>query len=294
MNTRKKIGKWVGLSLLTLIVIGLLTYGFIAYNINQRSQKTYAFAKESLPISHDSATLKAGEHLATIKGCIECHGTNLAGKIMVDDPALGRLVASNLTKGKGGLPADYSTTDWLTALRHGVDRAGRPLLFMPSHETTLLSEADLQALIAYCQQAPSVDNTLPSNDLGPVVNVMAYFDKMPLLSVEKIDHAKPMVARVDTTEGIALGEYLAVSCTGCHQPSLKGGDPLAPGQPPVPDITRTGNVGRWTQAQFVNTLRTGKTPTGHQINNDDMPWKMTAQYSDKELASLYRYFRSIQ
>ncbi|GAB3559796.1 c-type cytochrome [Spirosoma fluminis] len=294
MNALRKIGKWLGLGLLTLIVLGSLAYGFVAYNISQRSQKTYSFARETLSISPDSTTLKKGEHLATIKGCIECHGANLAGKMMIDDPALGRLVASNLTKGKGGLPADYSTADWLIALRHGIDRSGRPLLFMPSHESTLLAEADLQALIAYCQQAPAVDHILPSNDLGPVVNIMAYLDKMPLLSVEKIDHTKPIVAHVDTTEGVAQGKYLAVSCTGCHQPSLKGGEPLVPGQPPVPDITRTGNVGRWTQAQFVNTLRTGKTPKGHQISNDDMPWKMTAQYSDKELASLYRYFRSIQ
>ncbi|CAN5565973.1 hypothetical protein BH09BAC4_BH09BAC4_45740 [soil metagenome] len=42
------------------------------------------------------------------------------------------------------------------------------------------------------------------------------------------------------------------------------------------------------------TLRTGKTPSGHQIDNENMPWKITAQYSDKELASLYQYFRSIQ
>lgn len=212
----------------------------------------------------------------------------------MNDGALGRLVAANLTHGKGGRPADYSTADWLMALRHGVDRSGRPLLFMPAHESTVLAEPDLQALIAYCRQVPAVDNELPAHDIGPVTKVMTYLGKLPLLPVEMIDHQKSMVARADTTLGIGQGKYLSITCSGCHQPNLKGGGPVAPGFPPTPDLTRTGATGRWTLAQFVNTLRTGKTPGGHQINNEHMPWKMTAQYSDKELASLYQYFRSIR
>lgn len=294
MKALVKIGKWIGGIVLSLAVILLIAYFFITNNINQRTATKHSFATETIDIPRDSSIVKRGEHLAVIKGCIECHGEKLDGKIMMDDPALGRLVAANLTKGKGGLPADYSTADWLTALRHGVDRNGRPLLFMPSHETTLLSKQDLQAIIAYCQQVPAADHVVPASKLGPVVNVMAYLDKMPLLSVEKIDHKLPIVASADTTEGIAQGKYLSISCSGCHKPTLKGGEPVAPGMPPVPDLTRTGHVGKWTQAQFIHTLRTGKTPSGHQINNDNMPWKMTAQYSEKELASLYQYFRTIQ
>ncbi|UFH53740.1 c-type cytochrome [Spirosoma sp. KNUC1025] len=290
----RKIAKWTGIVLGSLLLLGFAGYWLIARNITQRTERTYEFAAENLTIPTDSVTVNRGEHLAVIKGCTDCHGTNLAGKIMIDDEGLGRLVAANLTKGKGGLPADYVTTDWVRALRHGVDRAGHPLLFMPSHETTMLSEQDMAAIIAYCQQIPAVDNELPAHKLGPVVNLMTYLDKMTLLSVEKIDHDRKMVAKVDSTEGIALGKYLAVSCSGCHKPDFKGGDPVAPGFPPVPNLTSTGNVGKWTQAQFIATLRTGKTPSGHQIDNENMPWKMTAQYEQKELASLYQYFRSIK
>lgn len=294
MKTLRTLGKWIGGSLLGLIVISLIAYVFVAHTISQRVQKQYAFPTENLPISHDGATLARGEHVATIKGCVECHSQNLAGKVLIDDPALGRLAAANLTKGKGGRPADYSTANWLMALRHGVDRNGRPLLLMPSHETTVLSETDLQAIIAYCQQVPAVDNELPASNIGPMVKVMTYLGKMPLLPVEMIDHRQPMVAKVDTAEGVAQGKYLSVSCSGCHQPTLKGGEAVIPGNPPAPNLTRTGATGRWTQAQFMTTLRTGKTPTGHQINNEHMPWKMTAQYSDKEIASLYQYLRSVQ
>lgn len=294
MNTLRTLGKWIGGIVLALIVLLLFGYFTVSHNINQRIEKQYAFASENLPVPDDKVTLLRGEHLATIKGCMDCHGKNLAGKVFINDGAVGRIVAANLTHGKGGRPANYRTADWLMALRHGVDRTGRPLLFMPSHESTVLAEPDLQALIAYCRQVPNVDNELPTHDIGPVAKVMTYLGKMPLLPVEMIDHQKPMVARADTTLGIGQGKYLSVTCSGCHQPSMKGGDPVAPGFPPSLDLTYTGATGRWTLAQFVNTLRTGKTPTGHQINNEHMPWKMTAQYSDKELASLYQYFRSLK
>ncbi len=287
-----KIVKGAGIMLLSVIVLFAAGYGLIAMNINSRTVKQYHFDKEILNIESDSLTLARGKHLVAIKGCQDCHGKDLSGKVMMDDGAVGRLSASNLTKGKGGLPQDYAAVDWVTALRHGVDKSGRPLIFMPSHETTLLSRHDMAAIIAYCQTVPDVDNELPPINLGPVANVMSYFDKMPLFSVEKIDHRKPMVAQADTAEGIKLGEYLAVSCSGCHRADFKGGDPLAPVLPPVPDITSSGNPGKWTQQQFLQTLRSGKTPDGHQMKNDDMPWQMTAQYEDKELASLYQFLHS--
>jgi len=287
-----KILKWTGITVLPILVLLGAGYAFIAINIKNRSSKLYSFDKEVLDIRSDSATLAKGKHLVAIKGCQDCHGENLAGKIMMDDGAVGRLPASNLTTGKGGIDKDYSDEDWVTALRHGVDKTGRPLIFMPSHETTLLSREDMAAIISYCKTVPAVDNELPSTALGPVANIMSYFDKMPLLSVEKIDHSRPMIAQADTSVGVRQGEYLAVSCSGCHRSDFKGGAPLAPGLPPVPDITLTGNPGKWTQQQFIQTLRTGKTPAGHQMSNDDMPWQMTAQYEDKELVSLYQFLHS--
>jgi cytochrome c553 len=182
----------------------------------------------------------------------------------------------------------------MKALRDGVRQDGRPVLLMPSQEYAVLSEQDLAAIIAYCRQLPPVDNQLPQTSLGPVAKVMAFAGKLPLLPVEVIDHQAPLVRMADTTEGIAQGKYLAISCSSCHRPNMKGGESMVPGKPPVPDITSSGNPGRWTQGQFLKALRTGNTPSGHTLNNEDMPWKMTAHYSDGELASLYQYLRSLK
>lgn len=289
----RKILKWTGLTLGTVILLVIAGFVAASVNVNRRIEKDYSFKKEEIDIIADSAALARGKHLVAIKGCQDCHGTDLGGKIMMDDGAVGKLSASNLTKGNGGLAQSYSPADWLTSLRHGIGTNGKPLLFMPSHETALLSEQDISGIIAYCAQVPKVDRKLPANDLGPVAIVMSALDKMPLLSVEKIDHSKPMIAKADSSEGIAQGKYLSISCSGCHRENMKGGEPLAPGFPPVPNITSSGHVGKWSQQQFITTLTTGKTPEGHVLKNDDMPWKMTAQYTKKELVSLYLYLKSI-
>jgi hypothetical protein len=125
----------------------------------------------------------------------------------------------------------------MRALEHGIDKNGKPLLFMPSHETTQMTKSDLASIIAYCSQATPVNNRVPENRVGPVTRLMTFLDKMPLLSVEKIDHSKSLTETVDTTNALAYGKYLSVSCEGCHKPSLKGGEPVAPAFPVVRDIT---------------------------------------------------------
>ena len=75
-----------------------------------------------------------GEHLVTaVAHCGYCHGPQLAGDIVVNNPRTqGVIVAPNLTAGEGGLGRSYTTEDWIRALRHGVATGGRSVLIMPS------------------------------------------------------------------------------------------------------------------------------------------------------------------
>lgn len=289
----KKALKWIGIVIGSLVTLALIFYAIVYFNIGHRISKTYAFQQETILIPTDSATIAQGAHLVAIKGCTDCHGKNMEGKVMINDGGLGTLTAPNLTKGVGGLPNEYNTVNWLTALRHGVNKQGNPLLLMPSHESTLLKEKDMAAIIAYCQQLEPVNNELPVTKIGPVVRVMTFLGKMPLLSVEMIDHNAPMTGEILQGDLITEGKYLAISCKGCHRDNMQGGAPLAPGFPEVPNITAMGPSGKWTQEQFTTMLRTGKTPTGRQIDNENMPWKMTAQYTDEEINALYTYLHSL-
>ena len=288
----KKIFKWIGKAVLTVTVLALLGYTYIYFNIENRLDKTYDVTVKVFTIPTDSSAIASGKHLSIIKGCNECHGENLVGKVLSDNAMMGRLSAANLTSGKGGIGTSFTTYDWIMALQHGLNKDRKPLLLMPSHETAQLSQSDMAAVIAYCRSAKPVDNELPENNIAFMARIFGYLDKFVLIPAEKIDHSAKLKQAPDTTSLVAYGKYLSVSCQGCHRPDMKGGDPIIPGGPAVPDLTAGGATGKWTYQQFTQILRIGKRPDGYQINNDNMPWKMTAAYSQKEIQALYEFLKS--
>jgi len=289
----RKVLKWTGIVVCAILVLLLIAYLIAWMNVSGRLNKQYAVTVKPIPLRADSSMLAYGARLYIMKGCADCHGSNLAGKVFVDDPMIGRFTGSNLTKGKGGLPAGFDDKAWLMALRHGLKPDGRSLIVMPSYEFNGLADYDVASIIAWCKAQPAVDNEPPSIKIGPLGRVLSALGKIPLVPAEKVDHHYQAPAIVKQEVSAAYGKYLSTSCTGCHHHDLRGGDNPVPGKTPVADITAKGHLGSWTTEQFVTTLRTGKTPEGKQLNNDDMPWKMTSQYTEQELEALYLYLRSL-
>ena len=167
----KKILKMAGIVLGAILFIVIAFYVKVYVSTENRMHKKYSVEVETLGIETDSATLAYGERLITTKGCNDCHGADLGGKIFVDDPGLGLLIARNLTGGKGGLPQDYGVEGWTLALKHGLRKDGTPLLFMPSHEYTLLSKQDMEAIISYCSQLAPIDRNV-------IAKALAFVDRL--------------------------------------------------------------------------------------------------------------------
>ena len=94
---------------------------------------------------------------------------------------------------------------------------------------------------------------------------------------------------------VAYGEYLVntAGCRTCHGVELSGGDPSDPESPPGPNLTPGGELGLWAEADFINTLRTGVTPAGRQLNPEFMPWESTAKLTDDELKAIWLYLKSV-
>jgi mono/diheme cytochrome c family protein len=289
----KRVGKWLGYGLLALLGVALAAYGYAAWNVSQRLGKTYPTHAPAIPIPGDSAAVARGAHLYVVHACRDCHTANLAGRVILDNPLVGRIVSRNLTRGVGGLPAGFNDEDWLRTLKHGVDRQGKPLLFMPADETTRIADGELADIIAYCKSRPPVDNPLPEQALGPLLQLTAGLAEPTFFPAEKVDHALLPVAPRQPAATAAYGEYLTNNCTACHQADFRGAPPLAPGYPPVPNITAEGRVGRWTEGEFVRTLRTGVTPDGHRIDSTKMPWTRTRDFSDTELRAVRAYLLSL-
>jgi cytochrome c553 len=292
MKTFKKVLKIAAIVVGVIIMIASLYYTKVYFSIESRLNAHFDVQLQPIQIKRDSATLALGARLAVVKGCTDCHDKDLGGKIFIDDAVLGLLSATNLTSGKGGHGRDYQEDDWVLALKHGVRRDRKPLVLMPSHEFTLLSEADMGAIIAYASSVPAVDRELPEKDLGPVAKVLTDMGKLPLIPAEMIDHSRELIKQVKAEISADYGKYLSTSCQGCHRETMKGGDPIAPGFPPVADISSTGNAGKWTDQQFIKTLRTGVTPEGKILNPSDMPWPMAKEFTDVELKALHLFLQS--
>lgn len=289
----KKILLGVGI-VLALIIVGISGFLTKVYlSTESRRNTTYQVNPQSLTVIGDSVQIAYGNRLMTAKGCRDCHGEDLGGKVFIDDPKLAFLVGKNLTKGKGGLATDHNISDWVLALKHGIRKDGKPLLFMPSHEYTLLSEQDISALVAYAMSLPPVDREFPDQQIGLLGRVLTDIGKLDLFPAELIDHNRQLVKEVTAEVSVDFGKYLSSGCQGCHRANMKGGEPVAPGFPPVADISSTGKVANWTEDQFIQTLRTGKTPEGKILNPAEMPWNMTAAYTDTELKALFLYLQNI-
>jgi cytochrome c553 len=287
-----KILKIIALVVGCLLLAATFFYLYASYEVDQRLAIPYDIVPEEFIIPSDSASIEKGKHLVDIKGCRDCHADNLGGKIFNDDILIGTLAGPNLTKGKGGVPANYSTANWIKAIRHGLDSSNHPLMVMPSLETSKMSQQDLTTMIAYLNTLAPVDNILPESKLGIMIKTMVHLRAIELIPAEQIDHKTPLAPSADISSPEKYGNYLAAMCSGCHHENMKGGDPMAPGFPPVPDLTSTGATGRWTQEQFNTALRTGKRPDG-TILDPNMPVQMTKHYNDEELHALYTYLRSL-
>ncbi|SEJ49376.1 Cytochrome c [Dyadobacter koreensis] len=286
-----KIIKWSGIVVGSLALILSAVYAYIYYDTESRAKKIYDVKLQSLTVLNDSISIAKGKHIAEIRGCTGCHGMDLSGGMAFADEQspIGILYSSNITSGNGGI--NYTDQDWIRALRHGLGKDGRSLWFMPSHEIYHISNQDMASLISFVKSRPPVDKVGHQKSLKPLGRVLTFLDEFPLFPAEKINHNAVYVDDVAPSSTPEYGEYLAITCTGCHSPTLKGAAPHGPNEPPVPDISSTGNLGKWTLEGFATTIRTGKTPDGKQLS-DAMPWRHLT-YTDQELNAIYSYLHGL-
>lgn len=66
----------------------------------------------------------------------------MGGTVKFDDPAITHIEALNLNPGQRGAGTEYGDTDWVRAIRHGLDPEGKPLLAMPSGDYYYLSDGE--------------------------------------------------------------------------------------------------------------------------------------------------------
>jgi mono/diheme cytochrome c family protein len=292
----RKFVRWIVAALAVLIGVIVVAVAAVYIISSARLGRTYAITPPAVTIPTDAANVERGQHLVTAHvKCVDCHGDNLGGKIFIDAPPF-LIIGPNLTDGQGGIKASLRDEDWIRAVRHGVGRDGRALLFMPTEEYIHLTERDLGDIIAYVKSVPPVDNTQARSHLRPLGRVLLVAGQLPPPAAATIDHATPFPTPVPEGVTVEYGRYLATigGCVGCHGPGLSGGriPGVPPDFPPASNITPSGAIGQWSEADFFRVLREGKRPNGVDVN-PLMPWMATAKLTDDEIRALWTFLRSV-
>ncbi len=284
-------------ALLVLLLLALAgIYGFSQPSFNR------PYVVDPAPLAGGSSgtpeeMAARGEHIVTTRGCMDCHGVDLAGKVIADDPVVGTIWGANLTSGAGGAGGRFEERDWVRAIRHGIGADGKPLMLMPSHEFWGISDADVASMIAYLESLPAVDRIVPAPKPGPLARLLFLTGKMPLVAARLVDHDAPRPLTPPKGSTVEYGGYLAAGCVGCHGFTMSGGP--VPGAPPgfgipanvTPDM-ETG-LGTWAQADFVRAMREGISRDGRTLD-PTMPVQFTREFTDMELEAIWKYLQSLE
>lgn len=257
-----------------LIVLSVLAIGAMyASGMKKFTQSYPNIQVENITVPTDRDAVARGKHIATVWACTKCHGENLSGMLLADDPFLGTIPASNLTSGKGGIASLYTEADWVRAIRHSVKPVGQVEIFMYDYFSTMRDQ-DLGDLIAYLKQIRPADSDYPALHIGPIV-AAAPAVGLFTPAAERIDHN--VLRPADPVPGatIEYGGYLSAICSQCHGESIPN------------------KLENWTQEDFIRAFHTGVLPSGKQLGKT-MSSKTFRELNDMELTALWLYFTSVK
>jgi mono/diheme cytochrome c family protein len=266
-------------TLAATIAAALMVAGMMA-------RKGRAAPVPELSIAATPAVIERGEVIAN-SFCAGCHsrlGSLQGGGDFGHEFSLplGSFVPANLTP--AGPLRHWSDGQVFRAIRNQVDAEGHWLMIMSYTNVGRLSDADIEAVIAYLRSVPARGDVTsePADRLSAL--------GLAMLGAGLLPKSKPVFTGVITAPpqgpSALYGDYVAAfsGCHECHGATLSGrqGDGLAPAAPGLRQV-RT-----WAAAQFLATLRTGIDPYGHELSTA-MPWQSFGKLSDDDLTALYEH-----
>jgi mono/diheme cytochrome c family protein len=238
-------------------------------------QKPAQLTFEGADTTSGAAKIAHGKRLAVILDCTGCHGPNLQGTNLADKPEDGAMYAPNVTL---VLPK-YSDAELDKLIRHGVPRDGREFWFMPVESYQFLSDADLDALIAYLRTLKPDGKALPpfkfnrvehkDVEQGLLGNAQAQIRKY---------HDHPLV---DVGPQHAWGRYMVqTTCTACHNNALQGWPNFTPNL----DI-----AGAYSKTELTRLLATGQSKTGKDVRMSGVARRQFSQLTPHEREAIVDY-----
>lgn len=287
--------KWIGVAVagLALCVLLAVTAASIKWSVHTHRK----IVIPPVDLSGVRGDVKRGEYMVMIgNGCVECHGDDLAGGVVVEDPVAGHIYGPNITP---WAMKEWTDGELARVIHNGVLQDGRSVYIMPSSTYQYLSREDIADMIAYLRSAKPVARPNRVSHVGALIKVIWATGKMPdVFPAEDIDHHRPFDPKVPEGPTRVYGAYLYHShCAGCHREDGRGGKVVSgpPDWPPAANLTVDG-AGGWTRDGFIRTFRTGINPSGSKIQ---LPMgKAIEKYGKKmkqsDLIALWEYLRTLK
>lgn len=261
----------------------------------------------------DTALVSRGEYIARLSDCVACHSlpgkTPFAGGLEMATP-LGAIHATNITPDREHGIGAYSLADFDRAVRHGVAPGGRRLYpAMPYPSYVKLSDDDVRALYAFFMKGvqPASEPNIPSDIPWPL-NL-----RWPIALWNGVfAPSEPYAAKSEQDALWNRGAYIVQGpghCGSCHTPrSLafnekaldESGKPYLAGAlldgwyaPSLRQDPNTG-LGRWTEPQIVQFLKTGRNQHAVVYGSMTEAFNNSTQFmADDDLAAIARYLKSL-
>ena len=283
--------KWPG-----VILTGLLTLVFAAVTVVAvlgfaKQEARHANPVADLKVAGTAEQIARGEQLAW--GCADCHSPTLdlplggsTENFIAGGPPMGVLYATNLTP--GGPLKDRTDGEIVRAIREGLTNDGRSLLGMPSQAYRNLSDADVQALVAYLRSQPAVDNPQPARNLNIVAALFLGAGLFPTSAQAPVGAVTAPPAGPTAEYGAYL--VAAGGCADCHGIKLDGVPPnsFVPPAPPLKPF-----AAGMSEAQFMAVFREGRRMDGSPVA-EGMPWKNIGKtMSDDDLRAVQAYLQTL-
>lgn len=292
----KKTLRIVAIALAVFLVLAGCAFAAAVWLGERKLQRTVAVRVVPVPYAKAPAALKLGKYLFESRGCSECHGDDGRGIAFIDAAGGMYLKSPNITKGPGGVVADYNEADWVRAIRHGVNPKGHALLIMPGEDYNRMNDNDFAALVAYARSLAPVPGEGAVLRLPAIVKALYGVGAIEDAS-EKIDHRKPPSTPVAVAATVEHGAYVANMCVGCHGPGLSGGkvSGAPPEWPPAANLTpgEGSAMSRYDDAgKFIAMMRTGKRPDGTEVS-PAMPFMSLRNLNDTDLNAMYAYLKTV-
>ena len=275
--------RWTGIAVGSLLGLAVLGYAIVHALSERVLRHTYPTPVIALNVPTDPQSIQEGRRLATIHGCVhDCHGKEVEGRVMFDDPKIAHIVAPNLT----AAVHRYSDAQLALMIRNGIRPDGRSLIVMPAEAFTALTDSDLGLIIAFLKSLSPLPGPGPNVAMRPLGRLGVALGKFKP-AAELISLTVPPPAA--TNEEAELGRYLARTvCAECHGTSLQGD--VNP-EFTSPDLRV---VSAYTPETFARLMRTGVALGGRQLGvMSEQARNNLSQLTDSEISALYSYLHAM-